>query len=132
MNFNSNDEIRQVIGDNLRQLREQRNSSLEEIADEIDVTPGFLGLVERGKRGTQWINLLTLANLYEVEIGDLFVDNKETIIEKLSSSDIFLGKISLYTKYLDEDEQNLIVSLVKNMAKKSKLNTENNVFDDHE
>lgn len=52
-----NKEIWQYIGAKIREEREKRQLTIEELAEILNIAPGFLGLIERGQRGTRLKNL---------------------------------------------------------------------------
>jgi transcriptional regulator with XRE-family HTH domain len=39
-----------IVGENMRKLRMDRGLSQEEVAHRVDITPSYLGQVERGQR----------------------------------------------------------------------------------
>ena len=64
--------LRIIIGQNIRHERKARGISIIELAELMGLTPGFIGLLERGTRGTSPMTLLLLATIFETSIDQLF------------------------------------------------------------
>ena len=78
-------EIRTLMGENLRKLRMERGLSLEELAKLLGISPAFLGLVERGRRGLTAYNIFKLTTVFDISaeafltgIDDLSDTNAES------------------------------------------------------
>lgn len=63
---------RETLGKNIRARRKELNLTLEEVAKRIDKTPGFLALIERGRRSISIKSLRILSDLLDVSMDDLF------------------------------------------------------------
>ena len=50
-----------LVGRNIRQVRTSRNMTVDELADVLEITSGYIGLLERGKRGATAFNLHRLS-----------------------------------------------------------------------
>ncbi len=50
-----------LIGSNIRFERQKRDLTIEELSEILNIAPGFLGLIERGQRGTSIKNLCKIA-----------------------------------------------------------------------
>lgn len=50
-NSDENRFLRKIIGENMRTLRNAKDLSLDEVSELLDITPGYLGMVERGRVG---------------------------------------------------------------------------------
>jgi len=59
---------KQVIGKNIRAVRQKYSVTSEELANKLDITTTFLGLIERGQRGTTLKNLCIISNFFCVPI----------------------------------------------------------------
>jgi len=60
-----------MVGQNIMALRQARNLSLKDFAESVGISPGFLGLIERGRRGTTAAVLLSISEAYKISIDDL-------------------------------------------------------------
>ena len=61
-----------LIGQKIRELREERGYSQEGFAAEAGFDRAYYGGVERGERNVSSLNLIVIAEFLEVEIGELF------------------------------------------------------------
>src|SRR4029079_2574381 len=59
------------VSHRLRQLRADRNLSLDQLAKKAGLTKGFLSLIERGLKAPSISSLLRLSQVYGVSIGAL-------------------------------------------------------------
>jgi transcriptional regulator with XRE-family HTH domain len=102
-------ELRRVLSTNIKHYRSLRGWSQVKLAEEIDISTNFLADIETGKSWVSSLTLVKLANIFEIEVYDLFKPEKspnDEIKEAVKSlvSDISvtfehsLGKIS--KKYL--------------------------------
>ena len=71
------------FGKRLRQLRDEKDFSLRELADKIDVSAAFLSDIELGRRFPSGEKLVALANALSVDVAELkkydFRDQAEEI-----------------------------------------------------
>jgi transcriptional regulator with XRE-family HTH domain len=66
-----------LLGERLRELRQLRNLTLKQVAEETGLSISFLSLVERDKVSISVDNLETLARYYQVRLVNLFQDVQE-------------------------------------------------------
>jgi transcriptional regulator with XRE-family HTH domain len=64
-------EIRQALGDAIRQLRTERRFTQEELADRAGVHAHYVSDIERGIRNVAIINLTYLADAFELSAAEL-------------------------------------------------------------
>ncbi len=62
------------IGKRLKEERKRLHCTQEEVAEAIDLTPAFVGHIERGERSLSLDTLVKLCNFYGVTIDYLLVD----------------------------------------------------------
>lgn len=60
------------IGHRIRELRKERGYSQEVFAYEVGLDRTYMGGVERGERNIATLNLIRIAKILKVEVGDLF------------------------------------------------------------
>jgi len=94
-------QINMTVGVNIRKLRKSRFLSLENFAEMLGISTGFLQLIELGKRGASIHNLYKISQIFGMSIDEL-VNNKlenphpeTTEIKKLVSLARHLPKTSL-------------------------------------
>jgi len=66
--------VKSQFGSRLRQLRDERGYSQEELAERAGLHRNYIGGVERGERNVALENIVKLAKALTVKPGDLFVD----------------------------------------------------------
>ena len=104
------DELKIMIGRNIRNERVIRGMSLDELAELMEQSPGFLGLVERGQRGATAHNLLKLADIFGISIDSLFLRGE---IESYIMSNGLQKKLSSLISDFSEIELFFIINVVK-------------------
>lgn len=66
--------VKSRFGTRLRQLRDERGYSQEELAERAGLHRNYVGGVERGERNVALENIVRLAKALAVKPGDLFID----------------------------------------------------------
>lgn len=61
-----------LLGKRIRRLREEKGVSQEEFAALADLDRAYYGGIERGERNVAVLNLIKIAVVLEVEVGELF------------------------------------------------------------
>ena len=69
--------INNIVGDNIRRLRENLNITQEELAFRCDLTQGHINYIENGKRGFTKKSLEKIAKALGVQTSLLFEKGKE-------------------------------------------------------
>ena len=114
-----------IIGSNIRYERNRRGLTIDDFAKVIGMAPGFLGLIERGQRGTSVKNMVAIAEFFDISLDDLITkdlsnggaDMKD--MENTRSAKARRALRSLVSS-LTEDEIVFITSVIKSM---NKMNT---------
>ena len=92
-------QLRIIIGENIKRERISRNMTIYELAELLGQTSGFVGLIERGQRGTTISNLLKLSDIFGVPIDCLIhCAQKEPISVTQQLRSKILGLISDFTE----------------------------------
>lgn len=105
--------INQEVGLRLRMLRKAYNLSIDELAKTLNITSGFLGLIERGYRGLTLPRLLTLSKLFNVSI-DYLITGVGDEPKKMRENPVdFLGNILNEYELLKLAELGKIISMYK-------------------
>jgi transcriptional regulator with XRE-family HTH domain len=113
------EELRRVIGENIRMERNARDLSLDELAELLHLTPGFVGLIERGKRGATAYTLYKLSEALDIPMEqffqrDLSQSSSLTISEENPLS-VKRNKINTIVQDMNEGELDFIISVVKSL-----------------
>lgn len=74
-------DVNKHIGEKIREFREHKNITLQELSDYLDVSPQALSRYERGERKTDQDILFKLSDYFKISINDFFppFDNAEII-----------------------------------------------------
>jgi transcriptional regulator with XRE-family HTH domain len=70
------------LGARIRELRESKGFSQESFAAEVDLDRTYIGGIERGERNISALNLIRIAKILKVEVGELFPSVKTLSIAK--------------------------------------------------
>lgn len=84
--------ISNVVGDNIRRLRENLNLTQEELALRCDLTQGYINFLENGKRGYTKKSLARISDALGVSIAQLFEEEKDKIETRVSEPVSAYGK----------------------------------------
>lgn len=96
-----------LIGERIKCIRVNRKLSQEMISELIDKSPGYISLIEAGKKKASLETLLSICSVLNVTINELVVGNQPPL-----GSDYNLEFAELIAE-CDEDERRLIFELSK-------------------
>ena len=108
-----------IIGSNIRFERQKRDLTIDELSEILNIAPGFLGLIERGQRGTSIKNLCKIAEFFSISLDTLItcpLDNK-IVVKEDTSLDKKRTTISTYLSSMDEAELYFFISTMKGFKK---------------
>lgn len=100
-------DLRKYAGSVIKKLREHRNMTQDELAEELDITRQAVSRYENGDRGVNQDLLFKLANVFKVPIDEFFppVNDIYKKTEITEEEEIELLKETLLKKgFLDENE----------------------------
>jgi len=113
--------LRVIIGENIRNERIARDISIDELSEMLDLTPGFVGLIERGQRGTTSSTLYRLSEVFDMPIDVLFRNSKVSALafgEEPSDADaIKRKKITSFISGFSEEELEFILGVIKGLRR---------------
>ncbi|MCL2235771.1 MAG: helix-turn-helix transcriptional regulator [Defluviitaleaceae bacterium] len=69
-------ELCTLIGMNIRAERHSRGLTIDEFAELLDLSPGFVGLIERGERGVTAYNLLKISRVLGTPTDNFYTHTK--------------------------------------------------------
>lgn len=64
-----------ILGQKIRKERLRLNLTQERLAEEVSLSPAYIGQIERGERGLTIENLVLLANRFTVTVDYLLSDS---------------------------------------------------------
>lgn len=112
-----------IIGSNIRFERQKRDLTIEELSEIINIAPGFLGLIERGQRGTSLRNLCKIADFFSITLDELIkryiaegsMVKEEPVIEQKRTTALS------FVNTMDIDELDYLISTIKAFKKYNNL-----------
>lgn len=109
-------DMKKIIGERIRNERLKRNMSSEELASILNVSQSFIGLIERGQRGTNIKLLLDICDIFQITLDDIISDKKLKMCER--KNDTYNDKISAINsllRTLNVYELDFVISTIKNL-----------------
>lgn len=108
--------MKKIIGERIRNERLKRNMSSEELASILNVSQSFIGLIERGQRGTNIKLLSDICDIFQITLDDIISDKKLKMCER--KNDTYNDKISAINsllRTLNVYELDFVISTIKNL-----------------
>ncbi len=108
-----------IIGSNIRFERQKRNLTIDELSEILNIAPGFLGLIERGQRGTTVKNLCKIANFFSISLDTLITSplDKRYIVQEETEIDAKVRTVSTYLSSMDVEELDFFIANMKAFKK---------------
>ena len=100
-----------LIGERIKFWCQQRSLTQERLAEMVELTPGFISLVETGKKRASLETLLYICRALNITLNDLLVGNQ--IIQDTDYNTEF----SELTVRLNESERLLVFEITKAVCK---------------
>ncbi len=100
-----------LIGERIKFWRQQRGVTQEQLAEMVELTPGFISLIETGKKRASLETLLSICRALNITPNDLLVGNQ--IIQDTDYNTEF----SELTVKLNESERHLVFEITKAVCK---------------
>lgn len=100
-----------LIGERIKFWRRQRKMTQERLAEMVELTPGFISLIETGKKRASLETLLSLCHALNITLNDLLVVNQ--IIQDTDYNTEF----SELTVKLNESERHLVFEITNVVCK---------------
>ncbi|MCD8157647.1 MAG: helix-turn-helix domain-containing protein [Clostridiales bacterium] len=125
MDYNKTD-YNKIIGMNIRYERQLRNLTIDEFAKMIDMAPGFLGLIKRGKRGTTLKNLCKIADFFSISLDAMLNRDVNSITEEDNATPLDIKRMTVknLVETLNEGETDFVNVTVKQLIKLRKTRSE--------
>ncbi len=125
--------LKKIMGSNIRDARIERGLSIDELAELLKLTPGFVGLIERGQRGVTAYTLYKLSVVFDTNPNSFFIHPKDIISNEESNlSSNMYKKINSMIYDLDSSELDFVVSVIKSLRTLRNSASENELFEDAE
>ena len=112
---------KKIVGANINRERTERDMSIDELARMLDLSPAFIGLIERGQRGAKLDNLIKIADIFGITLNDLIYEhanNDDKLLQEPNSDKEIEGKKAAITSLLydlNENELDFIISTIRSL-----------------
>ena len=100
-----------LMGERIKFWRQYRNFTQEKLAEKVELTPGFISLIETGKKRASLETLIRLCKDLEITLNDLLLGNP------LARPNDYSIKFAELISNLNESERNLIFEIIKAVCK---------------
>lgn len=124
------------MGENIRNERMARNMSIDELAELLELTSGFVGLIERGRRGATAYTLLKLSDIFGMPIDNIFLKPSSLALsmeeESTRQTKAKRNKISSLVADLSEKELDFLVRMIKGIKSMNHVRVVQDDNDDEE
>jgi transcriptional regulator with XRE-family HTH domain len=96
-----------IVGNRIKEVREKRNLTQEELADKVDLSPTHISVIERGLKVPKLDNFVAIANALDVSADELLFDVVDCfVLGTTNQLSEIIGKLSV-------KEQRKIIGLVR-------------------
>ena len=115
VNKMTKERTRRIIGENIRRERIARKISMEELALMLNLTPGFIGLIERGQRGTTSTTLHGLSQIFNLSIDTLFeshIGKSEAELAEINQEEAGRQKVAGLIFDFNKEELDFIAGII--------------------
>lgn len=108
-----------IIGSNIRFERQKRDLTIDELSEILNIAPGFLGLIERGQRGTSIKNLCRIAGVFNMTLDTLITCplNEASVVKEESELEEKRRTAMTYLTSMNSNEIDYFISNMKNFKK---------------
>lgn len=105
------------IGEQIRYYRNLKNMSQEALALSAQITPAYVGLIERGLKSPTVNTLQKISSVLGISLAELFtpISLKEQYSSEIRSVDI--ERIIYSLNKLNDDELSMITQIILNIIK---------------
>jgi len=103
------------MGNNIRNARIGRDMSIDELSELLELTSGFVGLIERGRRGATAYTLSKLSDIFGMPVDDFFAENLKVAEETDGGVAAKRGKVVSLLYNLTEPELDFLAENIKSL-----------------
>ncbi len=99
----------ELLGRKIRHQRKEKNYTLEQLAEKLDVSTTFIGQIERAKGIPSLETLVKIANILEVSTDSLLFGD----LNNKSGNNHFIKKVSELTETFTSKEKELLLKNIE-------------------
>jgi len=100
-----------LLGKRIKEERERLNMTQEQLAEYVDISPAFVGHIERNERSMSLPTLIRIANRLNVTLDYLFAD----VVN--SDRDVRVDRFLQLTEGMSEDAITSVLDIVRAAAR---------------
>lgn len=106
------------VGHKLRNLRKERGYSLENVEDELRISPPTLSRIENDYTGTKWTTINQLCDFYKVPVYELLTPVEKRLIIKEELLEKLLERIleKIFEKFYEDKLRFYLEKLHKELS----------------
>ncbi|HHD2753235.1 TPA: helix-turn-helix domain-containing protein [Clostridium perfringens] len=113
----------QLIGENLRKIREEKKLSRRELSEKSGISQSYIIKIEQGNKNPTVDVLKSLANALNVKIESLTLNENSNEIKTFGSElDKLCAQMGIDTSQLDEEDLEIITGKIMVLLKKLSQN----------
>jgi transcriptional regulator with XRE-family HTH domain len=119
------------VGTKLRKLREGSDLTQENISEALGISTSTLSRIENDYKGTKWLYITQLCNLYKVSVyelltpveekliirEELLVESLQRILEKLLEK-FYEDKLEIFLENLDKELSRIVIAMINKSLEK--------------
>jgi transcriptional regulator with XRE-family HTH domain len=119
------------VGTKLRKLREGSDLTQENISEALGISTSTLSRIENDYKGTKWLYINQLCNLYKVSVyelltpveekliirEELLVESLQRILEKLLEK-FYEDKLEIFLENLDKELSRIVIAMINKSLEK--------------
>ena len=103
----------ELLGAQIRKNRKQKNYTLEQLAEKLDVSTTFIGQIERSKGVPSLETFVKIANVLEVSTDSLLFGD----LNEKAGNDYFINNILELTKPLTSKQKDILLNVIEAFTK---------------
>lgn len=117
--FMDNDLLKRM-GKRIRDSRKSQKITQEELAEMAEISPSFLGMIERGKSTPSIMTISKICNSLDISVDELLELRPEIMKERktkysVGNKDVMLEKVIRLLKDKKEDDKELALRILKKL-----------------
>lgn len=116
----TSEERRIRIGKRIRDIRSFYEISIEELAEMLDLSTAFVGLIERGQRGTSVKNIIKIADIFETSTDNLLIEG----IPEDEYKKMYVKKICILLNGLCDKDLEFLIDFIRTFRQYRLINNE--------
>lgn len=107
--------LKKIIGTNIKIYRKLNELKVDDLAKLLDLTPGYIGLIERGTRGATPLTLYKLSEIFNLSINDFFIEHdfSSLALKKDNCIDEKFNKIKAMLFGINQEGIDFVISTIK-------------------